>query len=196
MSAEDHKTIIDGVQVIWTPNAIENLKELIESTEVQQLNFQEMKLLTERFAIASARRLRRHTVKILYETLFISPRYLTNCLTVDLAIPIQRIAERVKHVQTPATSHSRIIQGFQLFYGDSFHESTIDTVTGERKADQCHASITLEPGSLKVHIYVNDLRETHPIENLQVLGESVIVHNRGKRNEPDTRLSWGWFPPF
>lgn len=115
MSAEDHKTIIDGVQVIWTPNAIENLKELIESTEVQQLNFQEMKLLTERFAIASARRLRRHTVKILYETLFISPRYLTNCLTVDLAIPIQRIAERVKHVQTPATSHSRIIQGFQLF---------------------------------------------------------------------------------
>ncbi|KAJ5591932.1 uncharacterized protein N7459_002301 [Penicillium hispanicum] len=73
----------------------------------------------------------------------------------------------------------------------SFHNSTTIGSTGHTIADQCHCSIKLALGQLKVHIYTN-LSPEVALGDMQVLGKGVV--SSGK-NQSDPDLFTGIWSP-
>lgn len=65
--AESYVGIIDGISVVWGPNAIANLPTNAEAYKVE-LNA--LKSATEKVAVACARRIGKTSVRILYEAIF------------------------------------------------------------------------------------------------------------------------------
>jgi hypothetical protein len=68
---------------------------------------------------------------------------------------------------------------------------TTVTATGEKTPDECHCTISLTPGTVTAHIYVNLIRGM-ALHDMKVVGESVILGRSGIR---DPTLSIGTLPP-
>lgn len=65
--AESYAGTIDGISVVWGPNAITNLPANAEAYNVE---LKVLKSVTEKVAVACARRIEKTFVRILYEAIF------------------------------------------------------------------------------------------------------------------------------
>ena len=73
----------------------------------------------------------------------------------------------------------------------SFHTTTTVTI-GQKVEDDCHCTISLNPGHWVVHIYINlHVGTGMPLEDIKMIGESVVLR---RKMMPHPTWSVGKYP--